>query len=130
MPLITTAAVPASPVGQYPITIGGAIAANYAITYVPATLTVTSTTVTVATAFTPNGDGINDTWEIKYIGQFPNCTVEVMNRYGYRVFNSIGYPIAWDGRINGANLPTGTYYYIIKLTGNIKPLTGYLAIIR
>jgi gliding motility-associated-like protein len=130
LPVISAAAVLTSPVGQYPITISGAAALNYTFNYVPATLTIKSTPVTITTAFTPNGDGINDTWDLKAIGQYPGCTVEVMNRYGYKVFYSTGYPTAWDGRSNGANLPVGTYYYIIKLTSNIKPLTGYLAIIR
>jgi gliding motility-associated-like protein len=130
LPVISTTAILTSPVGQYPITISGATAPNYIISYVPATLTVISTTVSVATAFTPNDDGINDTWDIKYIGQFPNCTVEVMNRYGKKVFYSIGYPIAWNGKISGTNLPVGTYYYIIRLSNDVKLLTGYLAIIR
>ncbi|NNU33058.1 T9SS type B sorting domain-containing protein [Mucilaginibacter sp. S1162] len=64
------------------------------------------------------------------IGQYSHCTVEVLNRYGEKVFYSIGYPVAWDGKRGGANLPTGTYYYIIKLNSSMKPLTGYLAIIR
>lgn len=130
LPVIGTMAVLTSSVGQYPITISGAAALNYTFNYVPATLTIKSTPITITTAFTPNGDGINDTWDIKYIGQFPNCTVEIMNRYGYKVFNSVGYPIAWDGRSSGASLPVGTYYYVIKLASNTKPLTGYLTIIR
>ncbi|MGF7077806.1 MBG domain-containing protein [Mucilaginibacter sp. UYCu711] len=130
LPVISTAAVLTSPAGQYPITISGAAALNYTFNYVPATFTIKLTPVTITTAFTPNGDGINDTWDLKAIGQYPGCTVEVMNRYGYKVFYSTGYPNAWDGRSNGANLPVGTYYYIIKLTSDIKPLTGYLTIIR
>jgi gliding motility-associated-like protein len=130
LPVISTAAVLTSPVGQYPITIRGAAAVNYTFNYVPAILTIKSTPVTITTAFTPNGDGINDTWDLKAIGQYPGCTVEVMNRYGYKVFYSTGYTTAWDGTSNGGNLPVGTYYYIIKLTGDIKPLTGYLTIIR
>jgi gliding motility-associated-like protein len=121
---------PTATIGQYPITISGAVAPNYTFNYVPGTLTVKSTLITVNTAFTPNDDGINDTWEIKRIGQYINCTVEVLNRYGEKVFYSIGYPVAWNGKRGGANLPTGTYYYIIKLNSSMKPLTGYLAIIR
>jgi gliding motility-associated-like protein len=121
---------PNASIGQYPITISSAVAANYTITYVPGKLTVKSTLVTVNTAFTPNDDGINDTWEINRIGQYNNCTVEVLNRYGEKVFYSIGYPVAWNGKRGSANLPTGTYYYIIKLNSSMKPLTGYLAIIR
>ncbi|MES2375310.1 MAG: MBG domain-containing protein [Bacteroidota bacterium] len=121
---------PNAAIGKYPITVSGAAAPNYTFNYVPGTLTVKSTLVTVNTAFTPNDDGINDTWEINKIGQYSNCTVEVLNRYGEKVFYSMGYPTPWNGKRGGANLPTGTYYYIIKLTSSIKPLTGYLTIIR
>lgn len=127
---VGTSVGPTAPIGQYPITGSGGVAANYTFNYVPGTLTVKPTLVTVNTAFTPNDDGINDTWEINKIGQYNNCTVEVVNRYGEKVFYSIGYPIAWNGKRAGANLPVGTYYYIIKLTSDIKPLTGYLTIIR
>jgi gliding motility-associated-like protein len=130
LPVLSTVAIPTSPVGQYPITISGAVAVNYTFNYVPSTLTVKSTIITINSAFTPNGDGINDTWDIKYIGQFPNCTVEVMNRYGEKVFYAIGYPTAWNGKRGGTNVPSGTYYYIIKLTSSMKPFTGYLSIIR
>jgi gliding motility-associated-like protein len=129
-PIISTTATIASPIGKYPITISGAVAANYTISYVPGELTITSKAVLVANAFTPNGDGVNDTWDIQNITQYPHCTVEVFNRYGQKLFYSTGYPIAWTGTKNGANLPEGTYYYIIKLDTGIKPLTGYLAIIR
>ncbi len=121
---------PTAQIGQYPITVSGAVAPNYTLKYVPGKLTVKPTLVTVNTAFTPNDDGINDTWEINKIGQYSNCTVEVLNRYGEKVFYSMGYPIAWNGKRAGANLPTGTYYYIIKLTSSMKPLTGSLTIIR
>jgi gliding motility-associated-like protein len=129
-PIISTTATITSPIGKYPITISGVAAANYTITYVTGELTITSKAVLVANAFTPNGDGVNDTWDIQNITQYPNCTVEVFNRYGQKLFYSTGYPIAWTGTKNGANLPEGTYYYIIKLDSSIKPLTGYLAIIR
>ncbi|WP_429376367.1 gliding motility-associated C-terminal domain-containing protein [Mucilaginibacter sp. UYCu711] len=127
---VGNSAGPTAAIGKYPITISGAVAPNYTLNYVPGALTVKSTLVTVNTAFTPNDDGINDTWEINKIGQYNNCTVEVLNRYGEKVFYSIGYPVAWNGKRAGANLPTGTYYYIIKLNSSMKPLTGYLAIIR
>jgi PKD repeat protein len=51
----------------------------------------------VPNAFTPNGDGINDTWDIKYLQTYPNNTVEVYNRYGERLYSSIGYAVPWDG---------------------------------
>ena len=85
--------------------------------------------VSVPNAFTPNGDGINDTWVIKNINIFPDCTVKVFNRGGQLVFSSTGYGTAWDGTLNGAALPSGTYYYIIDLKTKGK-MSGALILIR
>lgn len=84
----------------------------------------------IPNAFSPNGDGINDTWDIKYLESYPGATVDVFNRYGQIVFRSFGYNRAWDGRSNGQVLPIGTYYYIIN-PKNGKPMyTGSITIIR
>ena len=81
--------------------------------------------------FTPNGDGINDYWDIKNISDYPNNEVSVFTRYGQIVFKSIGYGKPWDGNYNGALLPAGTYYYIINLNDdNLPEQTGWLLIIR
>jgi len=80
--------------------------------------------------FTPNGDGINDIWNIKYIDNYPNCTVEVFNRYGSRIYFSKGYAVSWDGKYNGANVPDGTYYYIINLGSDSPQVSGHVTIIR
>jgi gliding motility-associated-like protein len=130
MPIASTIATGTSLVGQYPITVAGAAAVNYNITYVPGILTVVAQPISVTSAFTPNGDGVNDTWEIQYIGQYPNCSIEIFSRYGEKVFYSTGYPVAWNGKRNGVNLAVGTYYYIIKLNNSLKPVTGSLTIIR
>jgi gliding motility-associated-like protein len=69
----------------------------------------------VPNAFSPNGDGINDKWTIPSLSNYPNCRVEVYNRYGQIVFLSPqGYTTPWDGTKNGSSLPVGTYYYIIE----------------
>lgn len=85
-------------------------------------------------AFTPNGDGINDEWEIAGINRFPNVIVEVYSKWGQRVFSSIGYVSPWNGTHNSHYIPEGTYYWVIQLNdvdiSDEKPLTGYVAIIR
>lgn len=86
--------------------------------------------VTPPTAFSPNGDGINDTWIIKNLDEYPDATVEVFNRYGAKVFSSKGYSTPWDGAGKGGILPVGTYYYVIKLKNGFQPLTGYVAILK
>ncbi|MBC7400438.1 MAG: gliding motility-associated C-terminal domain-containing protein [Mucilaginibacter sp.] len=132
-PVATITATINSLPGQYPITVTGASAANYTITYVAGVFTIVPVIqpITVPNAFTPNNDGINDTWEIQYLASsYPNCTVEVFNRDSKRVYFSNGYTVAWNGKYNGANLPFGTYYYVINTHSNLKLLSGYLTIIR
>ena len=84
----------------------------------------------IPNTFTPNGDGINDTWNITYINNYPNSTVEVFNRNGQQVFFSRQYPIPWNGKYKGNNLPAGTYYYIVTPNSGLKPLSGSIVIIR
>ena len=84
----------------------------------------------VPNAFSPNGDGINDTWRIQYLESYPGATIEVFNRYGQKVFESTGYTTEWDGYFNGSLLPIGTYYYIINPRNGRKTITGAVTIIR
>lgn len=131
--IATTTATEASPPGAYPINITGASSPNYDIHVIPGTLTVMAVppTVLIPNAFTPNGDGINDFWNIKSIEAYPKCIISVYSRYGTLIYQSKGYPRSWDGTTNGIPVPTGTYYYIIDLNeDNSKPLTGYVAVIR
>ena len=86
--------------------------------------------IVVPNTFTPNGDGINDYWEIKYLDSYPNCVVQVFNRYGERLFYSVGYPNPWDGKYKGSNLPAGVYYYIIDPKNGRKPVSGSLTILH
>jgi gliding motility-associated-like protein len=84
----------------------------------------------VPNAFSPNGDGVNDQWNIKYLDTYTNCTVEVYNRYGAKLFASTGYTVPWDGTYNGTQVPGGVYYYIINPKHGRSTLSGSLTIIR
>jgi gliding motility-associated-like protein len=90
--------------------------------------------ITAPNAFTPNGDGINDFWEISGINRFPNAIVEVYSRWGQRLFSSVGYATPWNGTHNGDYIPEGTYYWVIQLNDSSiedsEPITGYVAIVR
>ncbi|RZL49348.1 MAG: PKD domain-containing protein [Pedobacter sp.] len=82
-------------------------------------------------SFTPNGDGINDVWNIKYLDTYPNGTVEIFDRNGQRVYVSgKGYTNPFDGTYRNQQLPVGTYYYIINPNSGRKSITGNLTIIR
>ena len=84
----------------------------------------------IPTAFSPNGDGINDTWTIRYLDSYPGATVKVFDRYGRLVYNSVGYNSPWNGNFNGAQLPTGVYYYVIDPKNGRKVMQGSVTLIR
>ncbi len=80
--------------------------------------------------FTPNGDGINDVWEIKNLNDYPGCILEVYNPAGSLVFRSIGYGSPWDGRWQGQPVPVGTYYYVIDPKNGRPKMKGYVTVLR
>ena len=87
--------------------------------------------VTVYNVITPNGDGKNDRWMVKNTQYYPNMLVQVFNKLGDKVYERRGYNNEWDGD----NLPSGTYYYVVRLNGVNKTsgkeiYTGYLLIKR
>jgi len=84
----------------------------------------------IPNVFTPNDDGENDFWIITGIESYPKCTVRVYNRWGKRVFFSIGYAQPWDGKQSDQPLPIATYYYVIDLKNGSKPISGHVAIVR
>ncbi|MFC2128316.1 gliding motility-associated C-terminal domain-containing protein [Bacteroidota bacterium] len=83
----------------------------------------------IPTAFTPNGDGINDLWLIKNSELYPAIKVLVYNSSGQEVYNSRGYTDPWNGRSRGSLLPTNTYYYFIDLANGMERLSGSVTII-
>jgi gliding motility-associated-like protein len=86
----------------------------------------------IPNAFTPNGDGDNDTWYIKGLQNYPQAVVSIYDRWGRLVFQSKGnYPSeGWDGTSRGRVLPMDSYTYIIDLKDNSSPKVGSVTIIR
>lgn len=79
--------------------------------------------------FSPNGDGINDVWEVPELMNYPQADVSIYDRWGQRVYHSIGYKEPFDG----AGLPTATYYWYIQVNdvkGRSDPYTGYVTLVR
>lgn len=86
------------------------------------------------TGFSPNGDGINDTFVINGIEANPNNELKIYNRWGTLVYRKKGYDNRWkgisDGRVTiskNESLPVGTYYYVLELNGK-KSKSGYVYI--
>ncbi len=76
-------------------------------------------------AFSPNGDGKNDTWEIENIvrPEFSDNSVEIFNRWGQKVWTGSGYnngDVVWNGKSSSENaLPDGTYFYLVNVSGTV-----------
>ncbi|MCY1720784.1 gliding motility-associated C-terminal domain-containing protein [Prolixibacteraceae bacterium Z1-6] len=90
-------------------------------------------------AFTPNGDGVNDSFEIIGIETYEGNSLTVINRWGKKVYEAQNYGISttpkfWDGKwtTGGGNedLPTGTYFYVLDLRNGQKPIAGSVYIDR
>lgn len=70
--------------------------------------------IVIPNFFTPNGDGTNSTWKPLYTDNFPNLITEVYDRYGRKIITLLKNE-TWDGKYNGNELPSGDYWYVIKL---------------
>lgn len=94
--------------------------------------------VIIPDAFSPNGDGINDRFEISYIAdEFPNYTIEIFNRWGNVVFKGNASTPNWDGvstesrSLGDKVLPVGVYFYIVNYNdGQTAPTQGRLYLSR
>jgi gliding motility-associated-like protein len=85
--------------------------------------------IKIPNAFSPNGDGVNDTWNIVGLEFDSSAEVRIFNRYGQQVFQSKGYGTPWNGEYQGKKLPTGAYYYIINMKNGGVTYSGEVTII-
>ena len=80
------------------------------------------TCLIIPNAISPNGDLINDVWNIGMKELYPNMEVKIFNRWGEIMWRSErGYPRPWDGKSNGSPLPIDSYHYIIDLHNGSRP---------
>ena len=71
--------------------------------------------------FTPNGDGINDKFEIPFTVGIENYYLEIFNRWGQLIFKSNTIHEQWDGQILNIDAPTGIYYWTITKSCFLTP---------
>lgn len=79
--------------------------------------------------FTPNGDGVNDTFVIEFIKNLENYTLSIYNRGGIELITTSNYLNDWDGTYRGRDVPEGTYWYVIR-TDEGKEYKGAVTLIR
>lgn len=88
-------------------------------------------TIINRSGFSPNFDGVNDTWTITNIEYYPNSVIQVFNRWGSRVLEVRGYRNDWNGTFDGAPLPDGTYFFITEFNEpGLEPVAGYVQLRR
>ncbi|MGB5458317.1 MAG: T9SS type B sorting domain-containing protein [Eudoraea sp.] len=82
--------------------------------------------------FTPDGDGLNDYWIPDNIEGYPEILIKIYDRYGRVVAEETIVPNGWDGLYQGNELPTGDYWYVIKLNGerDEREFVGHFTLYR
>jgi gliding motility-associated-like protein len=83
----------------------------------PEEIQITKPELNIPKFFTPNGDGINDTWNIKWnnISNYKIIEVNIYNRYGKILKKLNSFDNGWDGTYNGKLMPPNDYWVAIKL---------------
>jgi len=69
--------------------------------------------IELSNAFTPNGDGFNERWEVPGLALFPDARIEIFDRYGRKLAELDAANNSWDGTFSGNPLPTDTYFYLL-----------------
>ncbi|MCW5899497.1 MAG: gliding motility-associated C-terminal domain-containing protein [Flavobacteriales bacterium] len=92
-------------------------------------------TLTIPDAFSPNGDGVNDTFVIRNLESYPNNSFQVFNRWGNKILDRSPYNNDWDGTsqygaVFGEKLPESTYYYVLDLGNDTEAYTGFIYLRR
>jgi gliding motility-associated-like protein len=84
----------------------------------------------IPTAFTPNNDGLNDTWHILGLEALKTYRVMVFNRWGEIVFQIKDEARPWNGIYKGIPLPPGVYVYLVEKGTERLPVKGTVMLIR
>ena len=74
--------------------------------------------IEIVNFFSPNGDGMNDTWQVREIDRYLNNQIWIYSRTGVELYNAKPYTNDWNGTLEGVDLPAGSYYYRIDLDGD------------
>lgn len=115
---------------QKPVSVDKTIIIKYCINPIPNT----GNRILIPNAFSPNGDGTNDTWEIFSTASVPvtgnsDVIVEIYNRWGELIFYSKGYPDPWNGTYKNSPVMEGTYAYVVRVD-NDTVLRGTILVVR
>ena len=86
----------------------------------------------MANLITPNNDGINDVFLVPCLGSgnYPDNELIIFNQWGGEVFSASPYENNWSAIYKGEELPSGTYYYQLKISEEQALISGFIVIER
>ncbi|MBB6240505.1 gliding motility-associated-like protein [Pedobacter sp. AK013] len=91
---------------------------------------VSGSTLAIPNLYTPNGDGTNDTFEIRGLELFAENDIAIVNRWGNEVYKASNYKNNWTGE----GLNEGTYFYVLRVKevagGEWQVFKGYVTLVR
>ena len=103
-------------------------------TITPPPLVDTSGITVINNAFSPDGDGVNDRWEILQITNYPENHVSIFNRWGDMIWEEDNYDnvnTVWDGTNQiGEPVTGGTYFYVITINNSIRSYSGWVQVTK
>jgi len=116
----------ATEIGEYIVTVSDSYGCE-----AQATITINVLDPCIINHFTPNGDGVADTWSPGCIEDFPNLTFDIFDRYGRKIATYLAGQY-WDGKYNGTELPTGDYWYVVQTNSQLldKKYVGNITLYR
>jgi len=86
--------------------------------------------VDVVNSFTPNDDGVNDYWDFINLEYYSKIIISVFDRNGFKVYSCFDENCKWDGKMDGKELPAGTYYYTIDLNDGKRKYQSAVTILK
>ena len=89
----------------------------------------------VPNGFSPNGDGVNDVFNIPDLDSYDELEISIFNQLGGLVYDDKAYLNNWNGisntgKYSGMDLPSGTYYYLLQVKGTDTKITGFIYLSR
>lgn len=91
-------------------------------------------TIFIPNAFTPDGDELNDYFEVSFNDRIKDIKIEIFDRWGFRLFSSTDKYFKWDGKFAGQPLPIAVYAYKLQYIDDQKNLEqtlyGHVTLLR
>ncbi|HEY4651740.1 MAG TPA: Ig-like domain-containing protein, partial [Pontibacter sp.] len=86
--------------------------------------------IELVNAFSPDGDGINDTWTVPELRFYNDVEIVVMDRSGVRLFHTTDPEKGWDGKAKNGQVQSGAYFYIIRVNDINLVQKGVLIVLK